>query len=597
AKSDDQLESDQALLNDGSVWIVHKKGFSRGEVLSKEPDPAAEESDAAGGGASRVKVRIEANGDELTVDEEDVEKANPTSLDFVEDLTHLRHVNESSCLNVLRHRYSENLIHTNAGPPITLILNPTSPLAVYSEKVAIAAHSAYRAIAEPPVVAHLFAGCRSDDMPPHIYSVAQRAHSALLSSRRDQSIVLLGRSGAGKTCNFQHVLNYLVQVGTGAGTGACPLTPVKLAAIFTLLESFGSCRTLLNTSASRFTKLFALDFDPNGTIVSASLQCLMLEKSRVSCRPEGQPSFHVFYQFLAGLDPGSRSELGLDGKLSETNLLDDRQTASMAWARVTSAMHALEFPADPVRAIYAVLAAIYHLGAAGLERSVHGRFQFVRPNSANLAASLLGVSPEELLRMLSTEGGDDPLGGLAAGLYGEVVAGVVALINRAISTPTATSSSLHSILVVDTPGFQNPASLPPSRASPSASPTLPKASFADLCHNYVQERLQLLFHATTFESARDRYAQEHIDFDISSLLESSALSTPAPMVNFLDRHTESSAGRQTFGAATDGSKGLLWLLDDEALVPGGSDSSFVDKLQASHSSRGKRHSSVARTVI
>jgi myosin-18 len=59
-------------------------------------------------------------------------------------------------------------------------------------------------------VAQLFKGCKPEDMPPHIYAVAQKAHGAMLATRRDQSIVLLGRSGSGKTTNAQHVLNYLL---------------------------------------------------------------------------------------------------------------------------------------------------------------------------------------------------------------------------------------------------------------------------------------------------------------------------------------------------------------------------------------------------
>ena len=41
----------------------------------------------------------------------------------------------------------------------------------------------------------MFKECRVEDMPPHIFSVAASAHKAMLTARRDQSIVFIGRSG------------------------------------------------------------------------------------------------------------------------------------------------------------------------------------------------------------------------------------------------------------------------------------------------------------------------------------------------------------------------------------------------------------------
>lgn len=51
---------------------------------------------------------------------------------------------------------------------------------------------------------------RQDGLPAHVMSLAQRAYWALLSQRRDQSIVALGRSGAGKTTCCEQVLEHLV---------------------------------------------------------------------------------------------------------------------------------------------------------------------------------------------------------------------------------------------------------------------------------------------------------------------------------------------------------------------------------------------------
>lgn len=62
----------------------------------------------------------------------------------------------------------------------------------------------------------MFKGCRREDMAPHIYAVAQTAYRTMLMSRQDQSIILLGSSGSGKTTNCQHLVQYLATI---AGSG------------------------------------------------------------------------------------------------------------------------------------------------------------------------------------------------------------------------------------------------------------------------------------------------------------------------------------------------------------------------------------------
>lgn len=57
--------------------------------------------------------------------------------------------------------------------------------------------------------------------------------------------------------------------------------------------------------------------------------------------------------------------------------------------------------------------------------------------------------------------------------------------------------SLCSMMIVDSPGFQNPEMAGQSRG----------ATFEELCHNYAQERLQTLFHECTFLQELERYKE------------------------------------------------------------------------------------------
>lgn len=62
----------------------------------------------------------------------------------------------------------------------------------------------------------MFKTCRDDDMPPHIYAVAQSTLNNLLRTRRDQSIILQGRSGSGKSASFRHLLQYFVSISASS---------------------------------------------------------------------------------------------------------------------------------------------------------------------------------------------------------------------------------------------------------------------------------------------------------------------------------------------------------------------------------------------
>ncbi|KAF7266682.1 hypothetical protein GWI33_020014 [Rhynchophorus ferrugineus] len=572
AKTEEHLEKEKQWLDAERVWLVHRGGFA---VARKEK--------YSDGEPGKVKIKLEHNGDVLVVDEDDIEKANPPQFDRAEDLAALRHLNESSVLHTLRQRYATNLIHTYAGCSTLLVVNPMAPLAIYSEKVVA-----------------LFKGCKTEDMPPHIYSMAQSAYHNMLSSRRDQSLIFMGRSGAGKTTNFRHCVQYLV---TAAGSVNNILNLEKLTAMWTLLESFGNCKTVMNSNATRFTQIFSVDFDQSGCISSASIQILLLEKSRIARKIESETTFHMIHRLLCGVEGSLRKELFLDNLSgNENNALmsllqkhEDKQRAQQEFVKTCAALNVLGISEMEQKIIFSVLAAIFHLGCAGaVKAGNNNRYQFANPQCAQKAAALLGTTVEELSRVifgLASGGmvtpsqprapfrtpsptdkglereavGLEAVEGIVMGLYSEVFNCVANLINRAI---TSNSHSVNSILLVDTPGFQNPATCGRQAG----------ASFEDLCHNYLQERLQLLFHHSNLVAPKDRYLQENIDF-VYDENENENLINPQPLVNLLDKTAQNSVIRtsQTDLHEAD-RRGLLWLLDEEAIYPGGSDDSFLERL-------------------
>lgn len=566
AKTEEQIAAEEAWYETEKVWLVHRDGFSLASQLKSEELSLPE---------GKVRVKLDHDGAILDVDEDDVEKANAPSCDRLEDLASLVYLNESSVLHTLRQRYGASLLHTYAGPSL-LVLSPRGAPAVYSEKVM-----------------HMFKGCRREDMAPHIYAVAQTAYRAMLMSRQDQSIVLLGSSGSGKTTSSQHLVQYLATI---AGTSGNKVFSVeKWQALATLLEAFGNSPTIMNGSATRFSQILSLDFDQAGQVASASVQTMLLEKLRVARRPASEATFNVFYYLLACGDSTLRTELHLN-HLAENNVFgivplskpEEKQRAAQQFSKLQTAMKVLAISPEEQKACWLILASIYHLGAAGAtkEAAEGGRKQFARHEWAQKAAYLLGCSLEELSsaifkhqlkggtlqRSTSFRQGPEESGlgegtklsalecleGMASGLYSELFTLLISLVNRALKS---SQHSLCSMMIVDTPGFQNPEWGGSARG----------ASFEELCHNYAQDRLQKLFHERTFLQELERYKEDNIELAFDDLEPVTDDSVAA-----VDQASHQSLVRSL--AHADEARGLLWLLEEEALVPGATEDTLLDRL-------------------
>ncbi|XP_023373307.1 unconventional myosin-XVIIIa isoform X4 [Otolemur garnettii] len=575
AKTEEQIAAEEAWYETEKVWLVHKDGFSLASQLKSEELSLPE---------GKVRVKLDHDGAILDVDEDDVEKANAPSCDRLDDLASLVYLNESSVLHTLRQRYGGSLLHTYAGPSL-LVLSPRGAPAVYSEKVM-----------------HMFKGCRREDMAPHIYAVAQTAYRAMLMSRQDQSIILLGSSGSGKTTSCQHLVQYLATI---AGTSGNKVFSVeKWQALYTLLEAFGNSPTIINGNATRFSQILSLDFDQAGQVASASIQTMLLEKLRVARRPANEATFNIFYYLLACGDGTLRTELHLN-HLAENNVFgimplakpEEKQKAAQQFSKLQTAMKVLGISPDEQKACWLILAAIYHLGAAGAtkeapeeqaEAAEAGRKQFARHEWAQKAAYLLGCSLEELSSAIfkhqhkggtlqrstsfrqgpeesSLGDGTGPklsalecLEGMASGLYSELFTLLVSLVNRALKS---SQHSLCSMMIVDTPGFQNPEQGGSARG----------ASFEELCHNYVQDRLQRLFHERTFVQELERFKEENIELAFDDLEP-----TTDDSVATVDQAPHQALVRSL--ARADEARGLLWLLEEEALVPGATEDTLLERL-------------------
>ncbi|CAH2052418.1 unnamed protein product, partial [Iphiclides podalirius] len=557
AKSEEQLACEKEWLQAGHMWLAHRGGFTA----------VVRDGDADGG---RAKVRVLQTGETLVVDEDDLEKANPPQLERCEDIASLRCLNECGALNVLRSRYAAGLPHARAGHALLVLGPPRRATPIYTEKVAA-----------------MFRGCRADDMPPHVFAAAQSAHRCMLASRRDRAIVFLGRSGSGKTSAMRHCVWYLASAYPAQGS---KLTPERLNAAFDVLHAFGSSRTGSNPHASRFVSLTSLDFDGGGALVSASVQTLLPD-----FRP-GQSPLRALHTLFHGSDGRLRRDLLLDqAPVNAPNPFiscSDKAEAPAEFSALKEALQALSVTEPEQAVVWKILAAICHLGWSGVTKANAGsslKYQFGSSGCASRAARLLGVGVDELsravfappapaspqtnaaLRTPSPSGerevpGSEALDAFVTGLYNETFNIIAALVNRSLSTSARTSAS---ILLLDTPGADNPMCAGQQSGAP----------LSKLLSNYLQERLQAVFHEATLVAPRERYAQEGITLDDGSE-EDWVCETvnPGPMVELLDKSPQNSIVRSSQADLRDcDRRGLLWLLDEESMYPGSSDDSFLER--------------------
>ncbi|XP_050552815.1 unconventional myosin-XVIIIa isoform X2 [Spodoptera frugiperda] len=568
AKSEEQLACEKEWLQAGHMWLAHRGGFTA-VMREGEADPG------------RAKVRVLQTGEILTVDEDDLEKANPPQLERCEDIASLRCLNECGALNVLRSRYAAGLPHARAGHALLVLGPPKRTAPIYTEKVAA-----------------MFRGCRADDMPPHVFAAAQSTHRCMLASRRDRAIVFLGRSGSGKTSAMRHCVWYLASAYPAQGS---KLTPERLDAAFDVLHLFGSTRTGSNPHASRFVSLTSLDFDGGGALAAASVQILLPD-----LKP-GQAPLRALHTLYHGCDGRLRRELLFDqAPITTPNPFmssTEKADAPTEFAALKEALQLLAVTENEQMAIWKIMAAICHLGWAGAVKANTGsgiKYQFASTGCGQRAARLLGVGTEELARAVfvtvptspqtnsnlrtpspSNEremSGTEAVDAFVTGLYNETFNIIAALVNRSLSTSARTAAS---ILLLDTPGADNPMCAGQQSGAP----------LSKLLSNYLQERLQAMFHEALLVAPRERYSQEGITLDDGT--EEDWLSetvNPGPMVELLDKAPQNTIVRSSQADLREcDRRGLLWLLDEESMYPGSSDDTFLERVMAHYGAPNHTH--------
>lgn len=442
---------------------------------------------------------------EMTIEGE-VEKAEPDNVNLLE-------LSEATLLHNTLLRYEEDKIYTFTGPIVTSV-NPCKPL---PRLYTVEAMQAARVQEE------------TQEHVPHIFSVGQTAYANLTEKRRNQSIVVTGVSGAGKTEANKYLLRFLcwrAAVGEdGVGEVELPETAQAVLQSTPVFESFGNATTVNNLNSSRFGKFTKLYFDELG-VAGASVDTYLLEKSRLAQQQEGEANFHIFYQMLAGSSDETLTALKLCRNYKQYNYLSgagkgppsrEPMHDEAEFGVTHKAMQNLGLRPDEV---FRVLAGLLHLGNINFEvenvkdadRGSHVAHESLV--DVHMAEELLGIKHLEhrlTAHMVQAGGGrlsfyevrETPeeaarsRDALAKRLYERVFGWLVGAMNSAIGSRgarSAASGEAHWIGLLDIFGFEI------FRAN----------SLEQLLINLANEKLQRFFLDTIFRHEQALYAREEI---------------------------------------------------------------------------------------
>ena len=98
---------------------------------------------------------------------------------------------------------------------------------------------------------------RKTECPPHIFGVAEGSYTGMMQRGNNQSILITGESGAGKTENTKKVITYFAFVGSSAPKEGSKKASLEDQVVQTnpVMEAFGNAKTIRNDNSSRFVSI------------------------------------------------------------------------------------------------------------------------------------------------------------------------------------------------------------------------------------------------------------------------------------------------------------------------------------------------------
>ena len=498
-------------------------------------------------------------------------KANVASDNLVELVV----LNEPEILQCLENRYQQDKIYTYTGP-ILIALNPFKALpAVYNKEVLEFYYNFGIARSNA-----LLQQVTMPEAPPHVYAVADKSYrdmmrgiennfSGKVSTAFDQSILISGESGAGKTESTKLIMQYITIISSENRTATDNATVMDRVLLSNpILEAFGNAKTMRNDNSSRFGKFIQLKFNKRGFLVAGYIQTYMLEKIRVVGQQAGERNYHIFYQMAAGGTAEEKKRWGIkriedcsyanQGNVFKLDTIDD----SKSMGDLRDAFDAFDLPKAHQGVVLDMVAAMLQLGNIQFGPDSDGEGSVIATKSEvkeslQTACKLLGVSIEDMtstlvfktllvekskvFKPLNTNAAADARDAIVKAVYSALFDWLVATINQQLVEHD--SEVQAEIGILDIFGFEY----------------FKTNSFEQLCINYANEALQQHFVNFVFEYEQKEYQEEGIEF------------------NFV----EFKNNKETLELIEAKGRGIFSMIDDECFIPRGSDANLAQRMYVS----------------
>ncbi|XP_076140273.1 myosin heavy chain, fast skeletal muscle-like [Alosa pseudoharengus] len=509
----------------------------------------------------KVVVETLETKEEKTVKEDEVFPLNPPKYDKIEDMAMMTHLNEASVLYNLKERYAAWMIYTYSGL-FCVTVNPYKWLPVYDQEVV----NAYR-------------GKKRVEAPPHIFSVSDNAFQFMLQDRENQSVLITGESGAGKTVNTKRVIQYFATIAVSGGkksdAQAGSSGKIKgsledqIIAANPLLEAYGNAKTVRNDNSSRFGKFIRIHFATSGKLASADIETYLLEKSRVTFQLPDERGYHIFFQMMTNHKP-EIIEMCLitsnpydfptcsQGQITVASI-DDKEELDAT----DDAIDILGFTGEEKVTIYKLTGAVLHHGNMKFKQKQ--REEQAEPDgneTADKISYLLGLNSADMLKALCyprvkvgneyvTKGQTVPqvnnsVSALSKSIYERMFLWMVIRINQMLDTKQPRQFYIG---VLDIAGFE----------------IFDYNSMEQLCINFTNEKLQQFFNHTMFVLEQEEYKKEGIVWE------------------FIDFGMDLAACIELI----EKPMGIFAILEEECMFPKASDTTFKNKLYDQHLGKNK----------